>query len=120
MRRIFSSLAANDAARDYCSKHLIAEEFTEIGGDLAGQVCAVVEHSQKNTFHFKWMMERVADTIDRVHELGNALKGEELALDRNQHRIRGHKGIQSQEIQCGRAVDQSKPVFIPNVGNGVA
>src|SRR5215472_11443759 len=30
------SFRETDAARDYCSKHLITEKSTEIGGDLAG------------------------------------------------------------------------------------
>ena len=57
-----------------------------------------------------WMreirIERALDLLDRLQQLAEALEGEELALQRHQDRMRGRHGVDGQEVQRRRAVDQ--------------
>lgn len=102
------------------SKDLTLEKFAQIGGHLTSQVRTVVVHRQQNTFDLDGMIESFANPIDRIHETGNPFQREELTLDRDQDAVRGHQGIQSQEIQSRRAIDQNELVSIPNSAQPLA
>ncbi len=58
------------------------------------------------------MIEGVANAIDSVHEFGNALEGEELALDGNENGIGGDQGIEGKEIQSRRTIDEDETVGV--------
>ena len=66
------------------------------------------------------MLEGVANSVNGIHELGNAFEGEELALDRDEDGIGGNEGIESKEIEGGRAVDQDEVELVSNALNAFA
>jgi hypothetical protein len=62
-------------------KDIFSEELPEIGLDLTGEVRPVVVHRKENTLELEWLIEGFSDSLDSIHELGNALEGEEFTLD---------------------------------------
>lgn len=62
-------------------KNFTAEEFPEVRFDLSREVRPVIIHSEKDTLDLDWLIEGLTDTLDSVHELGNAFESEELTLD---------------------------------------
>lgn len=109
-----------DTAGNHGSKNLIAEEFTQVGCDLSGQVGSFVVHGQQNAFNLNGMPESLANAVDGIHEARNALERKEFALNRNQDRIGGHQGIQRQKIQSRWTIDQDELVVVPYVLKMVA
>ena len=99
-----------DAPGDDGLEDLGAEKFLEIAGDLTGEVGAVVKHREEDTFEGEGVPKGGADSIDRIHELGYALEGEKLALDWDQNRVGSNEGVESQEVEGGRAVDEGEIV----------
>src|ERR1035437_10428841 len=98
-------------------EHLVAKKAGEVGGDLTGEVGAVVEHGQQDTFHCERMSKKVANSVDGIHQLGDSFQSEELALNRNQDGVGGDQRIQGEQIQRRRAVDQNEAVGFANPGN---
>jgi hypothetical protein len=66
------------------------------------------------------MLEGVSDFVNRVHQLRNSFQGKELALNRDQDRIRSQQRVDGQQVQRGWAVDQDVFVFIADRRQGVA
>ena len=50
---------------------------------------------------------KLSDSVDGVHELRDAFQGEEFALDRDEDGIGGDQGVEGQEVEGGRAIDQN-------------
>jgi hypothetical protein len=113
-------LGQADAAWNHRSKNLVPEELLKVGFHLAGQVGAVVEHGQQNALDAQGVLKGVADPVYGVHEFGNALKGEELALDGDDHGIGGDQGIQREEVEGRRAVDENETVVFTDAGDSFA
>ena len=62
----------------------------------------------------------VADAVDGVHEFGDAFEGEELALDGDEDGIGGDQGVEGQEVEGGRAVDDDEAVIVADFGDAFA
>src|SRR5438067_4863048 len=56
-----------NASRDDGAENFAAEELTQIGRDLAGQVHPLVVHREQDAFDFQGMREGVAHAIYGVH-----------------------------------------------------
>jgi hypothetical protein len=113
-------LGQADAAGNNCGEDLIAEELLQIVGDLASEIGPVVEHREENSFHLQGLVEGVTDSVDRVHELGDAFESEEFALDRYEYGIGGHQGVEREKVEGRWAVDDDEVVLVPNAMNAVA
>ena len=109
-----------DAAGDGGLEDLILEEFAEIGGDLAGEVGAVVVHGEENAFNFEGMLEGFADSLDGIDEFGDAFEGEEFALNGDDDGIGGEEGVEGEEVECGGAIDEDELVIVAEFGDAVA
>ena len=109
-----------DAARDDGPEDLVAEELAEVGGHLAGEVGAVVVHGEEDAFDRAGDVEGVADPVDGIHEFGDALEGEELALDGNEDGIGGDQGVEGEEVEGGRAIDEDEVVVVADCGDAFA
>jgi len=59
------------------------------------------------------MRECFPNLVDGVHELGNSLQSEELALNGDQHRLGCDQRVQREEIERWRAID--KNIVIPGL-----
>src|SRR5689334_17949451 len=68
------SFRKSNAARNHGLEHLILKELFQIRRNLARQVRAVVKHREQNAFDFERMLKSRADSLDRVHELGNSFE----------------------------------------------
>lgn len=104
------------ASGDYCREDLIGEEFPEVLGDLTGEVHALVVHRKEDSFDGQIMAKRSVDAFHRVQELRDPFQGEELALNRDEHRIGGYESVESQEVESGGAVYQNEMVGCAEVG----
>lgn len=95
-----------NAPGDHSFQDFIAEELAEVGGNLTGEVGTVVIHRKENSLDRDGMPEGFANTVDGVHECGDAFKGEEFALDGNEDGVGGHEGVEGKKIEGGWAVDE--------------
>jgi hypothetical protein len=107
---VTGSFGQADASGDDGFEDLIAEEIAQIVGDLAGEVGAVVEHGEQDAFDTDVVAEGVPDALDGVHEFGDALEGEEFALNRNEDGVSGDEGVEGQEIEGWWAIDNDEVV----------
>ena len=55
-------------------------------------------------------VEGGADAAQRRHEIGKSLEGEVLAMERDQHSVRGDERVQRQQAERWRAVDDDEPI----------
>jgi hypothetical protein len=62
-------------------KDIFSKELPKVAFDLTGEVRPVVVHREQDPLELKWLLEGLSDSLDSVHELGDALEGEELTLD---------------------------------------
>ena len=49
--------------------------------------------------------------LDGADQMTDAFECEELALERHQHRVGGYQGIQGEQAEAGRAIDQDEVVW---------
>jgi hypothetical protein len=105
-------LGQTDIPRDDGLEYLRPEKAPKIGGHLFRKSRAVVVHREENTLDCERWIDRSADAHERVEQLGDALDGKEFALNRHEHGIAGGKCVESQEIQCRRAVNQYEGILI--------
>jgi hypothetical protein len=101
--------AGNDRFED-----LLAKETGEIGSDLPGQVRAVIVHRQQDAFNFERVVERSSNALNGIHQLRNAFQRKKLALDRHDDGVGSEKGVESEEVQRGRAVDKNEAIIVAN------
>jgi hypothetical protein len=113
-------LGKSYAAGDECFENLVSEEFPEVGGDLAGEVGPVIEHGEEYAFDAEVVLEGIADAVDGVHEFGDALEGEELALDGNEDGIGGDECVEGEKVEGRRAVYEDEPVLLADRGDALA
>ena len=109
-----------DAAGDDGPEDLVLEEFPQVGGHLAGEVGPVIVHGEENAFDGEGVLEGLANAVDGVHEFGDAFQGEELALDGDEDGIGGDQGVEGEQVEGGRAIDQDELVVVADFGEAVA
>src|SRR4029077_12646607 len=89
---------------DHGREHLGSKEAAQVRGDLARERCPFVVHREKYAFNLERGIDASAQAHQRVEELGDALEGEVLALNRYKHRIACRQGVQGQQIEGGWAI----------------
>src|ERR1035437_695540 len=62
------------------------------------------------------MLEGVANPVDGVHEFGDALEGEEFALNRYEHGIGGDQGVEGEEVEGWGPIDEGELVVVADFG----
>ncbi len=77
-----------------------------IAGHLFGQGVAAIIHGQHHALNLQGRIEAAAYQLNGAHQLRQAFQGEEFALQRHQNSVSGGHGVDRQQIQRGRAVDQ--------------
>src|SRR5215469_7392912 len=68
-------------------KYFLLKEIPQVLRYGPRQVGAVIVHCQQNAFDGKRMRKALPHLVDGVHQLGDALQREKLALDRDKHGI---------------------------------
>ena len=74
--------------------------------DLVCQTQACVIHGEEESLDLECRIEARLDDAYGVEQLGDALEGEILGLDRDYHRVGGGEGIDGDESERRRAVDE--------------
>ena len=95
------------------------EVLADLGVDLGREVRARVVHGQDDALDREVRVEVVADQVDRRDQLGQALQGVVLALDRDHHRVGGRERVHRQQTERRRAVEQDVVVVGDDVGQDV-
>ena len=109
-----------DVAGDSGGEELVLEELAEVGGDLLGEVGTVIDHGEDDAFKAERRVEGLGDAVEGADELGDAFKGEVLGLHGDEEAIGGDEGIEGEQIEGGRAVEQDERVVGADGREGVA
>ena len=109
---VAGSLCQPDIARDGRLEQLVLEEILQIVADLLGQVGAVVKHGQQHALNGKLGVEAGRYAIERRHELGDALQREILSLHGDEQGIGGDQGVEGQQVERRRAIEEDKGIVI--------
>ena len=99
-------LGDSDISRDDGREHPVAKVLRGLGRYLAREVEALVVHRQQDAFDGQSRVQVALDQPDGVQELGQPLQGVVLALDGDQHRVGGHKGVDREQSKRRRTIDQ--------------
>lgn len=97
--------------RNHAFEDLRAKETSEIGSDLARESRSLVIHSEDDALDGEGRIERSANTHQGIEQLGNAFESKVFALDGNQHRVAGNQGIQRDEVESGRTIDDDEAIL---------
>ena len=87
--------------------------------NLGGKVCPRVVHREDDSLDIQTWIEPLPDEIDRVDQLAQSLKRIIFTLDRNQHRVRSRHGIDRQDTQRGRAVQEYEIIIVADKIQGI-
>jgi len=101
-----------DAPGDYGFEDFVAKELSEVGGNLTGEVRAVIIHGEENAFEGQGVLKGVLDAVDCVHQAGDAFEGEEFALDGDEDGIRREERVKSEEVEGRRAIDDDVAINV--------
>ena len=89
-----------------------------LGHHLQAQVGAAVQHRQQHALDVQAGVQRLFHPLDGLHQAGHTLQRVILALDGDHHAIRGSEGIDRQQGQTGRTVDQDEVEVLRHGGDG--
>src|SRR5437867_8950751 len=92
----------NDGLED-----LLLEEPPYFLHHLARQVGALVEHRQEDSFHLESRIQRPADSLQGIDELRDSLERQVLTLNWNQDRVGGNEGVEGQETERRRGIEEN-------------
>src|SRR5579883_2478145 len=101
-----------DVARDDRAQQLVAEVLGQLRRDVVRQVVAHVVHGAQQALDLELRIEPRAHRLDRVEQARQAFQREVFALDRNQHAVRRGEGVDREQVQRRRAVDQDRLVLV--------
>ena len=80
--------------------------------DLVSQSQTTVVHRQQETFNLQLRVQFVLDDLDGVQQFADTLKGEVLTLYRDDDGVGSCQGIDGDEAQRRRTVDEDIVVFL--------
>src|SRR5439155_6080016 len=106
------SLAEPDISRYHSTIYTIGEETAGLLRDLLRALEARVVHGEQHAFDPERWVEMVLHATEGSHELRQPLESQVLALERNDHRVSGREGVDRQQAQRGRAVDEGVLVLV--------
>ena len=105
-----------DISRNDGLENPLSKVLARIGGHLAREVKSSVVHCEQHTIDMQRGVDRFLYSLDGSNQLGNSLKGEVLALERNKDGVSRDEHVESNQRQRGRAIDQYVVVSIANRG----
>ena len=101
-------------------RSLSSKKDFEVFVDLLGEVGAVVVHGEEDTFEGQARVEGLGDAVERGHELGYAFEGEVFGLHGDEEAVGSDQGVEGEEIESRRAVEQDEWVVGADRGEGFA
>ena len=96
----------------------IAEVAANLVADLRAEARSRVVHRQHGALDLESRVEVVGDEADRGQELPEALEREVLALDRDERGVRRRQGVDREQAERWRAVDEDVVVAGPGRDRG--
>ena len=84
-----------------------AVALADHGAHILGKIGAVVHHGQKNTADPQALVDALLDALHRLQQLVHALGGQIVRLHGDDNAVRSGQGIQRNETQGGRTVDEN-------------
>ena len=99
-----------DGAGDHGVEDLVAERLDDPGQDLAAVQRAGVVHRGQNSLKLKSRVKPFLDLLDGVHQQRDTAQGEELALQRDDHAVRGGQRVDREQAERRLAVDEDEVV----------
>src|SRR6188472_1905203 len=112
VRRVFGDgtagerrLAELHGVLDHRVEHAMVAELLEVLEHLPGKHRSAVVERWQQSEHLKIVIELDLDRVDHLDEGGETLDCVVLRLDRNDHAVRCDEGVDGQQAQCRRAVD---------------
>mgnify|MGYP006955158455 CR=1 FL=1 len=103
-----------DVAGNHRTVDLVTEIFAELARYIQGQAVARVVHGTQYALNLKIRVHRFLNLLDGVHQGRQAFQRVILALHRNKHGIGGRQGVDRQQTQRRRAINQDVVVVFPN------
>src|SRR5581483_10299904 len=101
-----------NVTRDCRREQLVAEKLLQLGRDLLREVGPIIEHRQQNAFNFDLGIEGTANSLDCVEQLRNSLEREIFRLHGYENRIGCDQGVQREQIQSWRAINNDEVEFL--------
>ena len=98
----------------------LSEEGLEFGGDSLGEVGAVVVHGEGDAFDDEAGIEGLADALDGIEQLADAFEGEVFGLHGDEDGVGGDQGVEGEQVERGRAVEDDDVKLVANGLQGVA
>src|ERR1017187_4575443 len=86
---------------------LLPKEFFQLGNHLLRQIRALIQHGQHHAFDFKSRIQLHPNALDCIQELADAFQSKIFRLHRNQDRVGCHQGVQRQQIERWRTVQDN-------------
>ena len=111
--------AQADVARNNRVEHLAAEVFLHFLRHLDGQIRPAVVHRHEQSQELQAGIQIVPHHVHGLHELGQPFQRVKLALHGNEDEISRRQGVERQQPQRRRAVDDDVVVgllHLPQVG----
>ncbi len=100
------------ASRGWGPRHLVAEMRLELVRHLLRQRAAGIEHHPQQALDLDAGIEPLLDLLDGGDQIGQPLQRVIFALHRDQHRLRRRKGVDGQQIQGRRTIQQHEIVVV--------
>ncbi len=85
----------------------VAQAGADIVGNLVGQAIAPVVHGERDAEDRQVRIEAAANPVDRLEQLRQALERKKLALERHKNLLHRDHGIDGQQAERRRAIDQA-------------
>ena len=101
---VAGSLGELDVGADGAREDLAREIAADLGQNLPGKLQAGVVESGQDAGDVQVRVDAPPHQLDDLHQLADALQGEELRLKSDNHLMGSGQAIDGQEAQAGRAV----------------
>jgi hypothetical protein len=92
----------------------LTEERLEFAGYALGEIGAVVVHGEDDAFDKEAGIERLTDAFDGIEELADAFEGKILGLHGDEDGIGGYEGVEGEQVERGRAIDDENAELVAN------
>ncbi len=105
-----------DVARDVGVKELVREMAADFFDDLGGEAGAGIVHGHYESEELELGIEIFADEVNGLGEKGESFEREVFALDGHDDEIGGGEGIEGEDAERRRAVNQDVVELVADGG----
>ena len=117
---VTGGLGEADVAGNGGFEEFFLEEVAEVGGDLLGEVGAVVGHGDEDAFEGEAGVEAAGNAIEGSDELGDTFEGEVFGLEGYEQSVGGDEGVEGEEVEGRGAVKQEEGIGGADGREGIA